>query len=362
MGKRVILPWYIVKNQAKMLLLITFIVSIMVFLTDFIETIRVETTRQHTVFTIFHKSLFKFPYIVFNVYPYIFLGACGVTLRDLAKSHQITILKAIGFKDVNILQPIISFSFFIGVLWLTVLHPVACKMYLKVMNPDLIEKMCSQKSKMENVWLHQHNESEEILIHADEICNRIAKNISIYSLDKKGAVRKKIIALSANISDTGFILHSGISSSSSNEDVERFPEMTFASSISSEHFISEFKQPEFMGIYELLELLKLRTDANLDYHNAVLQINILLTTVLMTAIMPLVAAIPCMVNRRHYKGIYVFFFLTVGSVFMYFALNVLRTLSYGHFAALSIWFPVLLIGFVSFCLVKLKERNYAFFT
>ena len=136
-----------------MLLLMTCIISALIFTTDFIETVRVEITQHHTVFTLLYKSLFKFPYIVLSVYPYIFLGASGIVLWRFIKSNQITILKTIGFKDISILKPLVTFGFVIGVLWVAVLQPIACKMYLKVMNPELIAQMYAADSKMENIWL-----------------------------------------------------------------------------------------------------------------------------------------------------------------------------------------------------------------
>ncbi|MDR1032257.1 MAG: LptF/LptG family permease [Holosporales bacterium] len=359
-----ILHRYIIKNQAKMLLFMTCIISVLVFTTDFIETVRVEIAQQHTVFTILYKSLFKFPYIVLSVYPYIFLGASGIVLWRFIKSNQITIIKTIGFKDISILKPLVAFGFVIGLLWLAVLQPIACKMYLKVMNPELIAKMYAADSKMENIWLHQRTEDAETLIHIDELHSKIATGISIYSLDKTGILCSKIMAKEAFLSDKGFFLHDGISSDSSNESITKFTEKFFKTNISADHFASEFRQSDFMGIYDLIELLILRLDANLGYQKLLTQIHSLLAIVLLTAIMPLFAAVPCMVHSRNYRGIHAFFLLVVGSVFMYFALNVLRMLglSKTHPHVLLVWIPVLLLGFASLCFISIRERRHAVFS
>jgi lipopolysaccharide export LptBFGC system permease protein LptF len=347
-----------------MLLFMTCIISALVFTTDFIETVRVEIAQQHTVFTILYKSLFKFPYIVLSVYPYIFLGASGIVLWRFIKSNQITILKTIGFKDISILKTLVVFGFVVGLLWVAVLQPIACKMYLKVMNPELIAKMYAADGKMENIWLHQQAEDAETLIHIDEIHSKIATGISIYSLNKAGILCCKIMAKKAFLSDKGFFLHDGVSSDPSNDSIAKFTEKFFKTNISADHFASEFRQSDFMGIYDLIELLILRLDANLGYQKLLTQIHSLLAIVLLTAIMPLFAAVPCMVHSRNYRGIHAFFLLVVGSVFMYFALNVLRMLglSKTHPHVLLVWIPVLLLGFASLCFISIRERRHAVFS
>ncbi len=326
---------------------------------DFVETIRVETIAQLSTFALFYKAVLKFPYIISDIYPYIFLMASGITIWGLLKTQQITILKSIGYKEIDIITPLIKSGLYVGLIWMFVLHPISCSLYFKVMNPELVETIHKSDAKIKDVWIHQQIQQQDVLTHIGEIKNKICSNIGIYFLDKDGKINRKILASQAVIDDDAFLLKQVILISENNKKIEKFKSASFKNGLSKKHLLSTIKQPNFMGIYDLISLLRLRYNINIDYSDIIIRLNSIFSIVLLTGLMPVFASICCIVHSRQYSSILAFFLLSASSIILYFIFNVLRVLASGKLLSilLFIWLPIIALGGTGLYLLFVREKK-----
>ncbi len=123
-----ILFGYIFKKQLKTFLFVSISVFFLISLFDFAEVSRkFPITNAAEILRALKLSLLRTPITFCEVINYVYFITATFSLWDLCRSHQITILKSIGKSPQQILVPFISFSVFIGLVWLFAFHPIGIR-------------------------------------------------------------------------------------------------------------------------------------------------------------------------------------------------------------------------------------------
>ncbi len=200
---------FICKSFCLNVAIITAIISLLVYIFDMIEWIRLSSKEHYsslTVFSILKLSIYQNYSIVQRISPIIIILASTITYKQLAKQNTIIALKSLGFSDLQIIAPSI-----VGLIGLIIVHFMIL-MPLSAIFTDLASSYQHKRNVRHTqtlvnigkngLWIKaQGNDGRKFIINASKInpVNRTLTDVKIFNINNQWNFDDIIIAPSLKI-------------------------------------------------------------------------------------------------------------------------------------------------------------------
>ncbi len=137
-------------------------------LVDFVEATRnLDLGEAASPLKILYLTSLKTPYLVEQTIPFVILFGVMGALYSLNKRSELIVLRAAGLSAWRFLIPVLIVSGLIGVIWTTLLNPLAANAfasYKTSISSNLAQG--AENPESNDVWLREGTPHEQIVIYA----------------------------------------------------------------------------------------------------------------------------------------------------------------------------------------------------
>jgi lipopolysaccharide export system permease protein len=145
----------------------------LIFLIDFVELLRRAASEPTITFAmVLEMALLKLPYMSQQTFPFAVLFGGMVTFWRLTRNHELVITRAAGISAWQILLPVLTVAFALGVFKIMVFNPLASTTLSRFERLEAV-LLKGQKSLLAisttGLWLRQANESGQSVVHSKHI-------------------------------------------------------------------------------------------------------------------------------------------------------------------------------------------------
>ena len=117
-----------------------------IFIFEMIELLRRASYMKDVSFLfLLELGLTKLPESVDMIFPFIMMIAAMMTFWHVSKTNEFVIIRAAGVSIWEFLLPILTATFIIGVINITIFNPIATRMYDKYERLNLKKKNQNQR-------------------------------------------------------------------------------------------------------------------------------------------------------------------------------------------------------------------------
>ena len=208
-----VISWYLIRNFLKWTSIVGLAIITIIMLFDLAELIRKGSSKTDVGFSILLQMLvLKTPTLLQQVLPFVILFSSILTLWALNRYQEMTVMKASGISIWQIIAPLISVAWILGVLDLTVFNPVASHMMLRYEHMDgqyfqkNIESLAISES---GLWIREKKGDIQQVFQIAHIDPKMhtSQNISVFQFDLQDHFLKRIEAKTASFGDHAITLN-----------------------------------------------------------------------------------------------------------------------------------------------------------
>lgn len=308
-----------------------------ILLLDTVELVR-RTQRIDAPLTVLVKlSLLKLPHLLMDVFPFAVLFAAMFCFGRLARSQELTIIRAAGISAWRFLAPILILVLAVGIFRVAGFNPLAATLYARyeALETEILRGRSGSSAAAQNgFWLRQAGQGGNAVIHALRVVSSRMElfDVVIWTFDRVDAggetvdrFASRIDARTARLEDGAWVLsEASISRPDSATRVEaslKIPtDMTLA------QIQDAFAAPETIPIWELPGFVRMLETAGFSGHRHLLHLHRLLASPFLLIAMVLIAATVSFRSPRR-GGVLIMTILGLGAGFLvFFAANLVGAL------------------------------------
>ena len=285
---------YLTKEFAIKFMVFTGILLGVVFLFDMIELIRRGANNDAiSLGTLFTIALYKLPDVGQQILPFSILFAAIATLRSLSDRRELVCIRSAGLSAWQFLLPLLSVTLLIGLLYITVLNPLAAASMAKYESlnnlyfGDGIETITVINDEL---WIRQQDETGNFILKARELNGKtwVLNDISVYFFDADNKHLQRIDADTATLKSNEWVF----------EDVAVYKEssapaflaqLSITTNLTAEIITESFSNPQTLSFWRLPYFIGSMDSTGLDttemriYYQSLLSLPLLLTAMIFVA-------------------------------------------------------------------------------
>jgi len=143
---------YVSRLFAGWLLAVFAALSAIVYLLDSIELIRRTQRLDAPLLLLLKLSALKLPHLLMELFPFAVLFAAMLCFWRLARSHELTVIRAAGVSVWQFLLPVLLLALVVGVLRVGALNPLAAALYARheVLESEIFRGRASSIAQAQN--------------------------------------------------------------------------------------------------------------------------------------------------------------------------------------------------------------------
>jgi lipopolysaccharide export system permease protein len=308
-----------------------------IFLLDTVELVRRTQRIDLPLTTLLKLSLLKLPHLLMDIFPFAVLFAAMFCFWRLARSQELTVIRAAGVSVWRFLAPILVLAITVGALRVALLNPLAATLYARyeALETELLRGRSGSSAVAQNgFWLRQAGADGNAIIHALRVVSSRMELFDVViwtfergdgTIDQGDRFVSRIDAATARLEAGAWILTEATVSQADLaprlERTLRVPtDMTLA------QIQDAFAAPETIPIWELPGFVQTLERAGFSGHRHLLHLHRLLASPLLLAAMVLIAATVSLRPPRR-GGVLVMTLVGLGAGFLlFFASNLVAAL------------------------------------
>ena len=193
---------FLVRIYLNSLLYVLFIMSCLVIILNVLSEIDFFKIYDVGTFLPIYIALLNSPSQIFEMFPFIFLISTQLFFVHLFNNNEIQIFKYSGLKNSKILLIISFFTFFLGILIITIFYNASSNLknlYIKFKSKYTSEEKHLAVITKNGLWIKDIVDGKIKIINASKIEDKFLLNIFITEYDEEYNVSRNIQSSRANI-------------------------------------------------------------------------------------------------------------------------------------------------------------------
>ena len=333
--------------------------SLVVILNILSELEFFRNTDVNFLFPIY-LSLLNSPALIFEMFPFIFLISTQLFFISLFTDNQIQIFKYSGLKNSKILFIISMFSFFLGVIIITLFYSFSSNLknfYLEFKNDYTADDKYLAVVTKNGLWIKDNTNGNINIINASEINDNFLIDTFITQFDENYEVIKNIQSKKIDISKNEWLAYD-VKVYTNNQKKE-FNSLKLISNFNYQKIQSLFSNLSSLSILRLIDLRENYKSLNYSIVEVDLELNKIISYPIYLSLMTILSAI-IMFNIKRFSS--TTFKISIGlflSVIIYYINNFFYVMGKTEkFDILfSIWAPLTILLFLNLIMFnKINEK------
>ncbi len=319
----------------------------LIFLIDFVETLRKGAGKELPFGIAMSISFFKLPNLATQVAPFAVLFGSILSFNKLTRSRELVVIRAAGVSVWQFLMPSIACAVLIGIFIIMAFNPLGAAMNYHA--EQLENKYLDSSSSITTVsksglWLKQNDAATgtRTIITAAGISpdSRDFKDVTVFNFTKDFDFINRIDAKEGKLLDSEWRFKKVIINMP-DRTPDKMPEASLPTNLTIAQIQDSFGSPDTMSFWELPEFISMLEQSGFSALKHKLHFHTILTTPVLLAAMVIIASVYSLKYSRQGKTGW----LILGAVlsgFVFFFVTKL-TASYGMSgsmpAILAAWTP-----------------------
>ena len=227
-----------------------------VFLFDLIEMLRrAATLPAATLGTIVRLSLLKQPKLAQEMVPFVVLFSAMIAFFRLARTQELTVVRAAGVSVWQFLLPVVAAVLLIGGFTLAVVNPVSAVLYARYEQMEA-QIFRGQSSLMAvsagGVWLRQADGSTNSVVHATRVNPTTIElqDVMIFTFEGEDKFVGRVDAKSAELKPGYWLVHQA-SVMTLGQPPHQESEYEMPTEMTRERILDGFGSPETISFWDL---------------------------------------------------------------------------------------------------------------
>ena len=333
--------------------------SLVVILNILSELEFFRNTDVNFLFPIY-LSLLNSPALIFEMFPFIFLISTQLFFISLFTDNQIQIFKYSGLKNSKILLIISMFSFFLGLIIITLFYSFSSNLknfYLEFKNDYTADDKYLAVVTKNGLWIKDNTNGNINIINASEINDNFLIDTFITQFDENYEVIKNIQSKKIDISKNEWLAYD-VKVYTNNQKKE-FDSLKLISNFNYQKIQSLFSNLSSLSILRLIDLRENYKSLNYSIVEVDLELNKIISYPIYLSLMTILSAI-IMFNIKRFSS--TTFKISIGlflSVIIYYINNFFYVMGKTEkFDILfSIWAPLTILLFLNLIMFnKINEK------
>ena len=333
--------------------------SLVVILNILSELEFFRNTDVNFLFPIY-LSLLNSPALIFEMFPFIFLISTQLFFISLFTDNQIQIFKYSGLKNSKILFIISMFSFFLGLIIITLFYSFSSNLknfYLEFKNDYTADDKYLAVVTKNGLWIKDNTNGNINIINASEINDNFLINTFITQFDENYEVIRNIQSKKIDISKNEWLAYD-VKVYTNNQKKE-FDSLKLISNFNYQKIQSLFSNLSSLSILRLIDLRENYKSLNYSIVEVDLELNKIISYPIYLSLMTILSAI-IMFNIKRFSS--TTFKISIGlflSVIIYYINNFFYVMGKTEkFDILfSIWAPLTILLFLNLIMFnKINEK------
>ena len=340
-------------NTSLIMLSLVFILNLLSEL-DFFKNINVND-----YFPLF-LSIINSPALIFEMFPFIFLISAQFFFIKLFNNNEIQIFKYSGLKNSKILLILISLSFIISLLIISIFYNFSSnlkKVYLELKSNYTIDGKYLAVVTKNGLWIKDKIDNKILIINASKMEENYLVDSFISEFDKNFNVIRNIYSEKININNKEWVVFNP-KIFENNTNVSK-DSIIIKSNFDYKRIQSLFSNLSSLSLIKILELKKNYKLLNYSTTEIDIQIQKILSYPFYLVLMTIIATI-LMFNTKQFKSTTLK--ISVGlffSVIIYFVNNFFNVLGNTEKISViaSVWTPLIILSIINFLMVyRINEK------
>ncbi len=289
------LSWYLVRSYAFNFFMILLGLLAVIYLFDTVELLRraVKVENIPLMLTL-TMGLYKLPEVGQMVFPFAILFSAMLTFWQLARRHELIIVRSSGLSVWQFLVPIIAVALLIGVVKVTLVNPLGAifiSKYESLESEHLEKKGSLVKLSEQGVWLRQEHDGGTVILHSAKIKmpEWILNKVIVLFFSPEHDFLRRIDARSARLEE-GQWDFSGAVINVPGKSPEGADILSLATDLTISELESSFSAPETISFWKLPAYIKVLEETGFDSTALKIHFQALLAQPLLFMAMILLAA------------------------------------------------------------------------
>jgi lipopolysaccharide export system permease protein len=280
---------------AKFFLFFLILIGI-VYLADIIELIRrVDEGDAVGIGSILKLALYKLPDVGQQILPFITLFATIACLRNLSDRQELVCIRGAGLSAWQFLVPLITSVFFISLLYITILHPLAAASmarYEALQNLYFGDGIETVSIIDGGLWLRQEDANGNFIMNAESLDagTWVLDNVTLFLFDNDNTHIQRIDAAQAELRPNEWIFKDARLYNAAGAEPSILPTLSYTTSLTTETLIDSFSNPQTLSFWRLPSFINALNETGLDTTNIKIYYQTLLSLPLTLIAMVLVGA------------------------------------------------------------------------
>lgn len=343
--------------------------AIVVYLLDMIEMLRRVQRIDVPMTVLLRLSAFKLPHLIMEMFPFVTLIAAMLCFWRLARSHELTVIRASGVSVWQFLLPAIALAVVIGAVRVGVVNPLAAALFARyeTLEAQVFRGRASQLAVTQNgFWLRQSGSEGNAVINALRVTSEKMELFDViiwnFARPRRGEESNADVFLGrmdakhAQLEPGAWVLTDAIISlpdrAPRREATYRLP-----TDMTREQIQDAFAAPETISFWELPAFIRTLENAGFSARRHLLHLHRLLASPLLLVGMILIAATVSLRPPRRGGGLIMIGLGLAAGFLLYFMTNLVAALGLSqaipvHLAA---WAPASIMALLGVTLLLHQE-------
>ena len=240
-----------------------------VYLFDTVELLRRAAKMENIPLALtLQMSLYKLPEVGQLVFPFAVLFSAMLTFWQLARRHELVIVRSSGLSVWQFLTPIIVVALMIGVLTVTLINPLSALFVSKYesLESEYLENKSSLVTLSEQgLWLRQEHDGGTAILHSAKIQmpDWVLNKVMVFFFSPENNFLRRIDAGSAKLEAGQWTFNRAVINAPQ-EKPKQADILSMATDLTISELENSFSTPETISFWKLPAYIKVLEETGFD--------------------------------------------------------------------------------------------------
>ncbi len=348
-----ILTRYAFKQLFWIFLAVLFCLTAIIMLFDMVELLRMAAKRENVAFIdILTLALLKSPMMIHIILPFVILITAMIFFLRFNKSSELIVMRAVGVSVWNILMPLCSLIFALGLFDVLFFSPIisgTAHRYERLEERLNISGSSPFVWSESGFWWRDNQEDGTMVLRASHVHQNkrkiVLEDVSLFELNTNGLSERQIESATATLENGQIHMQNAFIIDPMNENLQPVSHLTFDTSLNMERLLEKFDAPQTMSFWRFPRFIRFLKEAGFSARAHEVYFFELTAFPLFLVAMFLVAALFTLPPSNRQGGTFIRVLIAIGSgFFLYFFSRITNVLGQNESLPLFLaaWSPALI--------------------
>lgn len=340
-----------------------------IFIFEMIELLRrAAFTPEISFWFLIQMAVTKLPQTLDMIFPFVMMIAAMITFWHVSKTNEYVIMRASGVSIWGFLLPILTATFLIGVINISVVNPISARLYDQYERLNLKFKIKDMNTILytdKGLWTRESLENGNIMVIQSKFIMQekndlLLRDVSVIELDKNSRIIKSTEAFAATLNKHHDLELKSAQVYVPGQATQKFDNLLYQTNLTPKRIKETFANPEAISFWNLPGTIQFYERSGFSVLKHRLHYLSLLASPFLLMSMILVAAVFALrANMRRGGVLYLIVSGIIVGFFVYFLTQIIYAFGLNGYLPeiMAVWTPIIITACLSVSILIQQEEG-----